>query len=1643
LSDPIYSIGNQIDDLRDINVWRLYEIGRFSDSVNENGIFVGVDDGYGGLEPRFSCNVLINNEQEAFDAINSIATIFRGTTFYAGSDIDFFYDVEKDPIVTFNNQNVADGAFNYSDSLKSSRYTVVEVPYVDKRDNFLQKVEYYEDEEGIRQLGYIKHTFQGIGTTSRGQAQRFAKYAALTNKLETETVSFVGGNEALFVQPGDVIRIDDEIKNIAASYGYVADIDYSQGVLVIPDMDTGQFDTGIYLYCETGENAIGSLFQKAYETDQAITNQEITDINTSKIELFEVASYDSTGDSIGGSGIRIGINTGIGGTGRLNNVPVGSLFSIKTTGRNDHLYKVIAMTESAPMQYELTAAQYVPEKFDWVESGIKFDRTEEYFENLTVDFSSNAPDPPIGVGFDWYVDNGLHITGHITGNTTFPTTDQYQCVLSLPYGRKISQTVSYDGTNTDVLFGYLGEIGEYKMNVWAIGEEPLALRSTNSQQDNLNIPIGTSLAQDVINVKNMSTTNSEGGFAPSIISSGTGNFEQYDWDVTVSWELQDRLELPITKPADYDHWDNPTVSVDILDDGHNVQHQNYIKNAKTNSLYLDHEDISGIFDEYPREFQVQLRVTGIGQSVENTGIITVTNPLPSFTNWKSQSVYDSLLNRFKVVADAPYKVKKDIQYINWYTGSVTGFAIEDTNLFYRQAITDVENRKPKKVRLAREAYYPIISNDKFFSLDSIKDHLFKQGDFVKLETQEESPTYPSGLDGDTVYEMILGKTIDSIFYFDADDGYVTGGPFSYSASEKSGIRSQHYVPYSEALYTGMYALNRIQPGLDYDHTGGGTGLLQGARYLSDNAYLTISDPAGTRALGGLSELALKLDIDKNEKSRYYGMSPIRLAVATDSTILEPYHHMQEHRNSFTFTTWLKPTMQYDANGDGIFATGGIFDFSNPTGGSVMSFIQDGQVGGNYNSGYRLDIQLLDGAGGGLADTLTLIGDNLWVTGQWMHLGVILETYDTFNESGVSGYASIYKDGEIVDSGWASGSGMNEHHGACGIGGIFGQSLNCESDTKATGALGASGFAGNMTDIACFHKAFSSGEMALAHRGLRNQFMCQLSTGGHLITASSGENVETYLHIESTEARVIDAQINTYLGTEERLTLRDKINAGPQFTGIRKQFTINKNENDDIIGTQLTAGSFYLTEINFAKDDFTWANIINPDFKMKYVSGARSGIQIINDPAVSDGSGRLWETGNDQGTFTFDTDHYKVETETKFFSPLNSSTNKNRQGLRLKDGHEYNFSVQIKDGSDLSVPVDMVRTQSNGSAGSSVLKSTTTTASWVTWDGTFVADLTLNPTRDCFGFYVDADIGGDIQMRNFILNTSGDPSSDDGHPAGRWVLYSGDTSNDFYHYTGANDGTRGAIPIEGDTIASGYVPIQETFKTGYFGRISDLSKTSLPSISQKVPVNISVDFSDFYLRGVPEDYIGTGQSFPDLQMPPIGIQYAMSKILSDASKVNSSLLVGEQLHAMIKSSQEKFTDAESFQDFVDAVNADPIYEDNLTPEPEPEIDMTPSVSPKGRTWSVPSYQDSFTTTLTLSCADTLATIEYQLYNNGVWVTAGKTGSTVQITLSVDSHVSIQVRARRGSVISEVVTETYGLNQETKIGGADVPIIETPP
>jgi predicted phage tail protein len=200
ITNDRFGLGNHIPRAW-VDAWNLYQIAQYCDEM--------VSDGFGGLEPRFTCNVFLQTRADAFRVLQDLASVFRGVSYYAVGQVIASADMPKQASVGYTNADTVDGTFNYEGAGRKVRHTVALVSWSDQTDMGRQKVERVEYRPGLIRYGIQETEVTAIGCTSRGQAQRIGNHILISENLETETITFKVGLAGVLVSPGDVFNVSN------------------------------------------------------------------------------------------------------------------------------------------------------------------------------------------------------------------------------------------------------------------------------------------------------------------------------------------------------------------------------------------------------------------------------------------------------------------------------------------------------------------------------------------------------------------------------------------------------------------------------------------------------------------------------------------------------------------------------------------------------------------------------------------------------------------------------------------------------------------------------------------------------------------------------------------------------------------------------------------------------------------------------------------------------------------------------------------------------------------------------------------------------------------------------------------------------------------------------------------------------------------------------------------------------------------------------------------------------------------------------------------------------------------------------------------------------------------------------------------
>jgi len=214
LTTTRYGAGADIDASK-VDIYSLYQISQYCDEL--------VSDGQGGTESRFTCGCYITNAAEAYDVLNSLASIFRGITYWAQGQLICAQDAPVESVRQYSPSNVLveydeDGRltkppFTFSGTARRARHTVCLVTFFDDKDFSNPKIEVVRDDEAIARFGYREKELSAFGCTSRSQAQRAGRWLLISEQTEYETVSFEVATDGILVRPWDVVDIAAPIKS--------------------------------------------------------------------------------------------------------------------------------------------------------------------------------------------------------------------------------------------------------------------------------------------------------------------------------------------------------------------------------------------------------------------------------------------------------------------------------------------------------------------------------------------------------------------------------------------------------------------------------------------------------------------------------------------------------------------------------------------------------------------------------------------------------------------------------------------------------------------------------------------------------------------------------------------------------------------------------------------------------------------------------------------------------------------------------------------------------------------------------------------------------------------------------------------------------------------------------------------------------------------------------------------------------------------------------------------------------------------------------------------------------------------------------------------------------------------------------------
>ncbi|WP_101724131.1 host specificity protein J [Enterobacter hormaechei] len=185
-----------------IDKWTLYQVAQYCDQMVPDG------KGGSGTEPRYTCNVYIQERNDAYTVLRDFAAIFRGMTYWGDDQVVALADMPRDVDFTYTHANVIDGRFTYSSSTTKNRYTNALVSWSDPDNAYSDAMEPVFEQALVSRYGFNQLEITAIGCTRQSEANRKGRWGILTNNKD-RVVTFNVGEDGNIPQPGYVIAVAD------------------------------------------------------------------------------------------------------------------------------------------------------------------------------------------------------------------------------------------------------------------------------------------------------------------------------------------------------------------------------------------------------------------------------------------------------------------------------------------------------------------------------------------------------------------------------------------------------------------------------------------------------------------------------------------------------------------------------------------------------------------------------------------------------------------------------------------------------------------------------------------------------------------------------------------------------------------------------------------------------------------------------------------------------------------------------------------------------------------------------------------------------------------------------------------------------------------------------------------------------------------------------------------------------------------------------------------------------------------------------------------------------------------------------------------------------------------------------------------
>ncbi|MFN1129249.1 DUF1983 domain-containing protein [Lelliottia nimipressuralis] len=298
--DEIYGMGTRVDASM-VDKWALYSIAQYCDEL--------VSDGAGGTEPRFTCNIFIQSQEDAWQVLNDLAAVFRGITFWGNDQIYVQADVPQDDVDwVYNVSNVIDGLFNYAGGSYKNRYSSCLVSWSDPQNHYSDTVEGVYDSALVERYDVRQTSLTAIGCTSQSEAHRRGRWVLLSNAKDG-TVSFGVGLDGYIPLPAEIIGVADPFRSGKENGGRIRavngrqitldrEIDYAAKDRLVVNLPDGKAQTRTISAVSADKKTV--TVATAFSQIPVAGAVWAIDSDKLAIQYFRVTSIAANDDSTGG-----------------------------------------------------------------------------------------------------------------------------------------------------------------------------------------------------------------------------------------------------------------------------------------------------------------------------------------------------------------------------------------------------------------------------------------------------------------------------------------------------------------------------------------------------------------------------------------------------------------------------------------------------------------------------------------------------------------------------------------------------------------------------------------------------------------------------------------------------------------------------------------------------------------------------------------------------------------------------------------------------------------------------------------------------------------------------------------------------------------------------------------------------------------------------------------------------------------------------------------------------------------------------------------------------------------------------------------------------------------------------------------------